>query len=228
MRNFNLRYECCENATKFSKTRSRYLLAEVAQHVEREDQQHHAVVARKARARPVLGRPARELRDAQHGHALQREELRRARPLKAEHHVELLGDHGRHEHGQADAEHPAPPLGVLQPVVVVEDAEHEEEGHGVERPQVREGHDVEQGLTLPDQVIEEEKDRFVELIPEACLSGQQPARKEQYAKDCEAQHPKPSFCCQENILLSRKSLRVNLLFIAIALARHLPLRLPRT
>lgn len=42
--------------------------AEIAQHVEREDQEHHAVVAREARARPVLGRPARELRDAQHGH----------------------------------------------------------------------------------------------------------------------------------------------------------------
>ena len=149
--------------------RGKGLLAEIAQHVEREDQEHHAVVAREARARPVLGRPARELRDAQHGHTLQREELRRARPLKAEHHVELLGDHGRHEHGQADAEHPAPPLSVLQPIVVVEDAKHEEKRHGVERPQIREGHQVEQGLALPNQVIEEEKDRFVNLIPKACL-----------------------------------------------------------
>ena len=102
------------------------LLAEIAQHVKGEDQEHHAVVAWKARARPVLGRPARELGDTQHGHPLQGEELRRARPLKAEHHVELLRDHGRHEHRQADAEHPAPALGILLAVVVVEDAQHEE------------------------------------------------------------------------------------------------------
>ena len=134
------------------------------------------------------------------------EELRRARPLKAEHHVELLRDHGRHEHRQADAEHPAPALGILLAVVVIEDAQHEEEGHCIERAQIREGHQIEQSLALPDQMIEEEKDRAVESIPEAHLPRKQPAREEQDTENREAQDTEPSFCRQEIILLSRKTI----------------------
>ena len=104
--------------------RGKGLLAEVAQHVEREDQQHHAVVSGKARTRPVFGRPAREFRDAQYRHALQREEFRGTRTFKAEEHIKLLGNDGRDQHRQADAEHPSSALRILLTVIMIEDAQH--------------------------------------------------------------------------------------------------------
>ena len=178
----------------------RCFFAEIPQHERSEDQEHHAVVPREARARPVFRRPASESRNFQGWHALLDEIFRRARPLEMHHHVALLREHDGHHHREPHRDHPPPPARVRLAEMIEINREHTEESDRIERPQVRERHEVCERCAVRDELLEREEHAVVERLPEAVRRQKEPAQKHRGTERVAARERRPSFDGQRSHL----------------------------